>query len=108
MYPFTLAGVPSGYLSAMETVRTGRNWGHTAADTLDKVSLHDLRMDSMLVARMMLRAATWEDWPADRKKESEVQELLERNGVYRIQNEIEAFAEAAGGDDIEGSYVGPQ
>jgi len=107
MYPFTLAGVPSGYLSAMESVRTGRNWGHTHADTLDKVSPLDLRMDAMLVARIMLRVAAWSEWPAGRKTQDEVRELLESNGVLRIQQEIEDLAARTTDTSVEDPYVGP-
>jgi len=84
MYPFSLAGVPSGNLSVMEAVRTGRDWGHTAADTIDKVSSRHLRGDSILVARTMLRAAVWEDMPSRHKTDDEVQEVLRQNGLSQV------------------------
>ena len=86
MYPFSLAGVPSGNLSVMEAVRTGRDWGHTAADTMDKVSSRYLRSDAILVARAMLRAAAWEDMPSRHKTEEEVQEVLRQNGLSQVIN----------------------
>ncbi len=79
-----LAGVPSGNLSVMEAVRTGRDWGHTAADTMDKASSRHLRGDAILVARAMLRAAAWEDMPSVHKTEEEVQEVLRQNGLSQL------------------------
>ncbi len=84
MYPFSLAGVPSGYLAVMEEVRTGRNWGHTAADTLDKVSPRWLRLDSMLVARLVLRMACWPEWPGRRRTRDEVRDLMEQLGFLEV------------------------
>ncbi len=75
MYPFTKKGVPSGYIRAMEDRPTGRNWGHTAADTFDKASRLNLRMDSILVARLLLHASACPaEWPARRYSSEEVQD----------------------------------
>jgi len=63
MYPFSEKGVPSGYLSALEEMATGRNWGHTRADTLDKLEVEKLREDALLLSRILLRAANMQDWP---------------------------------------------
>ena len=82
MYPFSLQGVPSGDLSYVGEVRTGRNWGHTSADTLDKASDYDLRMDSTLVARIMTRVANWEAWPARRKTPEEMLQIIRDAGLY--------------------------
>jgi Zn-dependent M28 family amino/carboxypeptidase len=82
MYPFSYHGVPSGDLGYVGEVRTGRNWGHTAADTLDKASAHDLRMDSTLVARVMARVANWENWPARRKSTEEMIQIIRDAGLY--------------------------
>jgi Zn-dependent M28 family amino/carboxypeptidase len=82
MYPFSLQGVPSGDLSYVGEVRTGRNWGHTSADTLDKASDYDLRMDSTLVARVMARVANWDAWPARRKTPEEMLQIIRDAGLY--------------------------
>ncbi len=92
MFPFALAGVPSATMQAIsEGPRTGRGWGHTAADTLDKVSPRGLQMDALTVARVFLRLATLEagtpgaglpkatwkgTWPAARKGPAELKALL--------------------------------
>jgi len=81
MYPFSLAGVPSGNFNVLERVRTGRDWGHTRADTLDKVSPLELRIDAMLVARLLLRAAARPSWPAGRKTREEIDDAIRRAGL---------------------------
>ena len=65
MYPFSEKEVPSGYLSALEEMATGRNWGHTRADTLDKLEVEKLREDSLLLSRILLRASHKKDWPVE-------------------------------------------
>ena len=92
MFPFTLAGVPSATMrSSGVGPSTGRGWGHTAADTLDKVSPRALQMDALTVARVFLRLATldagvpgaglagaaWKGaWPGPRKGPDELRALL--------------------------------
>lgn len=84
MYPFSLAGVPSGTLSVMEVVKTGRDWGHTAADTIDKVSSKWLRHDSLLVARVILRMAAWDDVPIRHKTLEEIKEIMQQAGLMEV------------------------
>lgn len=76
MYPFLVEGVPCATLANMTVTRTGRGWGHTKADTLDKVSPRDLRNVALLVSRLMLRASNVEEWPARRKSRDEVEQIL--------------------------------
>ena len=63
MYSFSEAGIPSGYFKKMEEMATGRNWGHTRADTLDKVDEQKLREDALLLARFLLHLSRVEEWP---------------------------------------------
>lgn len=84
MYPFSLEGVPSATLSVMDAVRTGRDWGHTSADTIDKVSSKWLRNDSLLVARMILRMATWESLPARHKTKDEIKQIMAEAGLLEV------------------------
>ncbi len=81
MYPFSFFGVPSGRLADFSEVSTSRNWGHTVADTLDKVSPSDLRKDSTLVARIALRLANWPDWPALSRDTDDIIERIHRTGM---------------------------
>ncbi len=84
MYPFSLDGVPSAQLSVMDVVRTGRDWGHTSADTMDKVSLKWLRTDSVLVARTMLRMASWENVPIRHKTRDEIKQIMADKGLLEV------------------------
>jgi Zn-dependent M28 family amino/carboxypeptidase len=87
-FPFMLAGVPSGYLCRMEAGSGTRGYGHTAADTLDKVKLRDLRLAALLTARLALYASHHPELPARRKPEAETIKLLHTLGydeVMRIE-----------------------
>ncbi len=63
MYSFSEAGIPSGYFKDMKNVSTGRNWGHTRADTLDKIKPQKLREDALLLSRTLLHLSRVEKWP---------------------------------------------
>lgn len=68
MYSFSQAGIPSGYLRDMERLSSGRDWGHTRADTLDKVEEARLREDAQLLARLLLRLSNLYPWPLSSSK----------------------------------------
>ena len=53
-----------------------RGYGHTAADTADKISVTDLREGAALAALLLLRAANDENWPQLRRTPQQVEELL--------------------------------
>ena len=76
-YPFFMAGVPTGGIQSAERSLAGRGWGHTRYDTVDKVDLIDLQEASALAARLVLRMANTEDWPAARRTEETVRALLD-------------------------------
>ena len=81
-YPFALRGIPNGTVNAQDSTAgmIGRGYGHTEADTLDKVHVRGLQMSAALVARLVLAIANAEDWPApERRSDAEVRELLEKN-----------------------------
>lgn len=86
MYPFVLEGVPSAtMMSVSGGPRAGRGWGHTAADTLDKVSPRALQMDALTTARMVLRLANLTgDWPVPHKTRGQIKELLEAEGLIEV------------------------
>ena len=57
-FPFFIAGVPAICMFAKENDRAlGRGFGHTAMDTLDKVSARDMKECAMVAARVLLRLA---------------------------------------------------
>ncbi len=58
--PFVLAGVPALNPFRRDlTISAGRGYGHTIADTLDKVEERDLRENVMVIAQVLLRLALW-------------------------------------------------
>ena len=78
-FPFMLAGVPAGSYARMDAPSTGvRGWGHTAADTLDKVSPSELQSAALHIARMMLHLSRTDDWPARRQTQAEIEAILAR------------------------------
>ncbi|MFB6353827.1 MAG: M28 family peptidase [Halobacteriales archaeon] len=60
-WPFLRQGVPAVQLHA-DSGERGRGWGHTAADTRDKVDARDLRTHAMLAA-LLVRDLTRRDLP---------------------------------------------
>ncbi len=84
MFPFFLKGVPSGYFNVMEQQSLTRGWGHTIADTLDKVSLRGLQGDAVQLARILARMASGTGPIAKHKTEKQVKELLEAEGLGEV------------------------
>ena len=88
-FPFLMAGVPTGGMEQVKKNLSGRGYGHTAYDTLDKVNLRDLREAATLAARLALRIANETDWPAERRSSAHVQALFE-SPEYREEAEFRA------------------
>jgi Zn-dependent M28 family amino/carboxypeptidase len=55
-WPYVAWGVP-GYHVRAETGDAGRGWGHTHADTLDKLSVRDLREQAILLTELVVELA---------------------------------------------------
>ena len=86
-FPFFLKGVPSGHIGDPGALPSGRGFGHTAYDTLEKVKLENLRAASAVGARIALRCANADDFPAKRRNRKEVQKIVDTDtGLegYRI------------------------
>ncbi len=77
-FPFLLAGVVTGGIEAVRTARTGRGYGHTHYDTVDKVDLVNLRAAATLAARIAVRVASEENWPIDHRSQAAVAKLMNR------------------------------
>ncbi len=73
-FPFAVAGVPNGMLgsSSAGTGLVGRGWGHTPADTVDKVAPKSLQTAAATVARLLLRLARADDWPGKHRSRAEM------------------------------------
>ena len=92
-FPFFLKGVPSSHMGDPEAPPGGRGFGHTAYDTLDKVELENLRAASAAGARIALRCANADDFPAKRRTADAVQEIVDTDpGLegYRISLKLTA------------------
>ena len=84
MFPFFLQGVPSGYFNVLQQQPLTRGWGHTIADTLDKVSLRGLQGDAVQLARVLLRMAAKPGPIAAHKTADQVKALLAAEGLDEV------------------------
>ena len=81
-FPFVMQGIPAINLVRRGVdPRLGRGYGHTAADTLDKVSEVDLRESAMVAARLVLRAASRQGPLGRRRSQDEVRDILVGQGL---------------------------
>lgn len=92
-YPFMLAGVPTGGMEQVKTIRTGRGYGHTHYDTLDKADITLLREAAVLAARLAVRIASEEQWPVGRRSREAVTAVLD-SPSYREREEYAARLDA--------------
>lgn len=83
-FPFVMAGVPAINLQAKKRdVSAGRGYGHTAADTLDKVNEVDLKISAAVMARVLLRLADYGGELGRHRSRSEVRQMLIDQGLER-------------------------
>jgi Zn-dependent M28 family amino/carboxypeptidase len=76
-WPFVLeGGVPSVHIMS-ETGNIGRGWGHTRADTLDKLEPRTLRESAILLTELIVSIAR-ENTTIDRQSNEEIIAALER------------------------------
>jgi Zn-dependent M28 family amino/carboxypeptidase len=75
-WAFVQEGVPGVMVSSTNPDKSGRGWGHTHADTLDKVDGRDLRAHAAFLAETAVRAA---DAGADfgHRSREEVRDLVD-------------------------------
>lgn len=92
-YPLLLAGVTTGGIEAVRATRSGRGYGHTWYDTVDKVNQVNLREAAVLAARIALRVANEDDWPASPRDEDSVAELLKTPAQQEVQEFYERVDE---------------
>lgn len=89
-FPFFMAGVPAICMHAKENDRAlGRGFGHTAMDTLDKVSERDMKECAMVAARVLLRLTQEEGSIGRHRAPDEIKAILvdqELEQPLRAQN----------------------
>jgi hypothetical protein len=86
-WPFYMQGVPTIYMHSETSPRDliiGRGWGHTSADTMDKVDPRNLQEGAMVMARLLLRIANQEERIADHTHLEEIVKHLEERGIRKI------------------------
>ena len=96
-YPFLMAGVPTGGMDTADKVLTGRGYGHTKFDTLDKVFIRGLQEAADMAARLALRLASVEEWPVQHRNEEEVKALFQKptyQEAKEITEKIRAYRES--------------
>ncbi len=74
-WPFVQWGVP-GYHVGSETGDEGRGWGHTFADTLDKLEVRDLREQAILLTDLAVHLSS-DDFEVEHKNPEEIADALE-------------------------------
>ncbi len=95
-WPFFMAGVPAATfrsgpadpITASATAALGRGFGHTSADTVDKVDPRGLKEASMVLAQFLLRIANEEKTFVTHTPQQQIIDQLEKSGeaeALRIQ-----------------------
>ena len=86
-WPFFLKGVPCGSGGDPESrrTRTGRGYGHTKFDTVDKVELEYLRLAAANYTRFLFRVANADDWNPRRKTLKEIQAFIQKQGYDKAE-----------------------
>jgi len=95
-WPFFLGSVPCGSGGDPEArrTRTGRGYGHTKYDTVDKVEQEFLRLAAANYSRFLFRIANAEEWPAKRKTPEEIQEFIKKQGydqTVKLAEEVKNY-----------------
>ena len=75
-YPYFLRGVPCAYLVGNRPLSLGRGFGHTRADTLDKVDEVELRESAMVAVRLLLRLADHPQSIGRKRTPAEIRQIL--------------------------------
>ena len=90
IYPLPLeARTQTASLRGGESFRSwsgSRGWGHTIADTEDKVDLRDMREAAATLGMIVLRMATMKELSLKRKSNEEVRHLLESYNYDEVMN----------------------
>jgi aminopeptidase YwaD len=83
-FPFVTRGIPSVTLTTKSSGAEDRGWGHTSADTLDKVDPFDMKEATMVTAWILMRVVNGDQPVVRHKTEAEVMELMKRDDMEEI------------------------
>jgi Iap family predicted aminopeptidase len=92
--PFSMRGIHTASLRGGNSFKasTGtRGWGHTRADTIDKVDVRDMREAACNLARLLLRLANATDLPFKRKSKNEIKKMLEHYGYDEVMKVLKSY-----------------
>ena len=78
-WPYVVRGVP-GYHVRADTGDVGRGWGHTHADTLDKLDPRDLREQAIVLTELVVELAA-DDTTVARRPPDAIADQLETEGL---------------------------
>lgn len=85
-WPFVMQGVPTIYMAAEPSAQRlviGRGWGHTSADTMDKVDPRNLQEGAMVLARLLVRLAGGDAPIAEHTPREKLLMTLEETGMRK-------------------------
>jgi hypothetical protein len=91
-FPFFEAGVPTAMMGDIEAIFSGRGFGHTAFDTLDKLEISDLREAASVLGRIILRISCEQNWPARLRSSSAIERIKRKDTnleVLSVESEME-------------------
>ena len=92
--PFSVRGIHTARIkgnNSFSSVRGTRGWGHTKADTEDKVDVRNLREVSAALARILFRLATMDKIPLERKANDEVRDMLRKYGYDEVMEVLGSY-----------------
>ena len=91
-FPYFLEGVPTGGIGDVEgPPPSGRGFGHTFWDTVDKVQLVDMRDATAVACRLALQVSNAADWPAQHRDKAAIRQLLDTEPnleQYRLTEQL--------------------
>ena len=84
-FPLLMKGVCTGGIESVRKTRTGRGYGHTKHDTVDKVTLVSLREAATLASRLAIRIASETQWPVSSRDSEAVAKLMDSPNMREVQ-----------------------
>jgi Iap family predicted aminopeptidase len=85
-FPYFLKGYPSATMRSKDATAgmIGRGYGHTEADTVDKVTPRGLQMGAVLAARVAARLASEPELPNTKRSVKDVEAILDSDDMGHV------------------------